>query len=220
MPSAAFEKDKIFLEKVTGLGKCPGNGFGSFGFVIVMIVNNILSLMDAIEVLLSARNSIGAAYVVRGLYERFMEVAYLLERYGSDQNSSEQRTRCYMYMYLLRMEKWAEDLGGAAGLTEIRTTLLTYGDIKAEKQRHHDYVKWFSLYNGPTSFNRLEIHLPAVRSLYDTLSAICHGKSAIRDYSMDNGLELEKLRNAFFDVLRALSQKLKPFSLAHGISEE
>jgi hypothetical protein len=207
---------KVFMRQVTEIE--PNSDFDS---VVVSFTKYILELEDAIEVLIDKENSIGAAYVVRGQYEMFLQLGYLIEPLKNQMNECEKRAKSYMYFHLLQLQEWVGKSGKEEDIEKIKTELSNYADIKKERERcKSKYPNWFSLFNGPGSFKGLEEYLGSPKGeepLYGILSILCHGKATIRDYSMDTKPTINVLVNISDTLKNIFVQWLIPFAISHNI---
>lgn len=216
---------KAFMEKIANANIEASDEFGT---VVSSFVKYILELESGIEVLVDKRESIGMAYVIRGQYEMFLQLAYLIEYLKTDPNKCTRNARCYKYYHWFQTKRWATILGIKEHIEEIEKIILSqYADIEKEWKRKNGGKKnfWFALFDGPKTIDKLEEYFNAAdkidderRSLYDVLSRLCHGKSAIRDYSKGaSAINLQGMTNTSIELKTRFVHRLVPFSIEYGI---
>lgn len=194
-----------------------------FDFIVLSFIKYYRELQNALEVLLGAKNSVGMTYILRGQYEIFLQFSYLMEHFDDDFDLCTQRAQSYVFFHWMSNLQWYTHLNDNENINLMNQKIMSCPDIEdayktAKKRQSHPH--WFSLYGGPTSFNKLEEHLKfndKENPLYAVSSQVCHGKAMLRNMLNDTSGDIENwisVSNSFMNILATF---LLPFLFRHNI---
>jgi len=212
-----MNKYREFLIKVSEI-----ESKNEFDFTVISFVNYFLELENAMDSLIKSKNSIGMMYILRGKYEVFLQFRYLIEHY-SDFDKCNQRAKCYLYFHLLQERDWYKKLDKKEDIKRLNEKILSYADIETEykkAEKRSKYPSWFTLFDGPSNFAKLEEHLGHKNKenhLYALASQICHGKTIIRNMVYDIYDDIEVWKNISDCLFSEFSAFLLPFAINHKI---